>query len=168
MAAAETEADDGREDADTVTYQFEMREDDWREWVDQIPRDEPISERLKTVIEADTVALRWGTGHGSALTILHANDVDVTLSEQAWGEWKASVPRSESLDGRLRTLLVQDANASEVPDGEVAQYDTRTAATRIRVKAAGALSAVRDRDEPGTAIEKLSVIHDIADALESA
>lgn len=161
MAAANHQAEDS-DDEDTITYQFEMAREEWRAWADTVPDGEALDERLRTLI-------RWNaSSKPSAELSPHRALYLLSMDREAWCEWADVVPRSETLDSRLQTLIVQDTNSADVADTDVAQYDARTAATRIRIKAAGALSAIRDRDEPEDAIEKLSTIHDIADALESS
>jgi len=39
---------------ETITYQFEMDREAWREWTDNVPRSTPIHDRLRTLIELDT------------------------------------------------------------------------------------------------------------------
>lgn len=50
---AEETGETDNEGEDSITYQFEMRREDWREWTESIPRSVALSDRLRTIITAD-------------------------------------------------------------------------------------------------------------------
>ncbi|MFW5964383.1 MAG: hypothetical protein ACOCQM_05910 [Natronomonas sp.] len=42
---------------DTITYQFEMNREAWREFADNLPRSIPLDERIRELIRKDTVTI---------------------------------------------------------------------------------------------------------------
>lgn len=49
--------DDAADGDDTITYQFDMPTDEWREWTNTIPRNTPIDVRLQDLIRQDASAV---------------------------------------------------------------------------------------------------------------
>lgn len=51
-----TDDTDGKDEPDTVTYQFEMDRDEWREWSNTVPRETALADRLRDLIRGDVRA----------------------------------------------------------------------------------------------------------------
>jgi hypothetical protein len=62
-------ADTDAGESDTVVFQFEMGRDDWRQWTNTVPRDRPLSARIRTLIEQDARAARQAVDEPEAASV---------------------------------------------------------------------------------------------------
>jgi len=90
------------------------------------------------------------------------------MDADAWREWVETIPRSQPIHGRLAALIEQDYRAAtrETEDGGMDDKMLGVFATRIRIRAMHALSAIRDDDDLEEAVSQLEELIDIADVLE--
>jgi len=101
-------------DPETVTYQFDVPETDWREWTNTVPRETPLHARLHDLIRQDTesvqaadlddeqrqhvrlVGQRVAIRSRQALQAIRGDDVD---QETALDELETVIDLAEKLEG---------------------------------------------------------------------
>jgi len=144
---------------DSISYQFEMREQPWRAWRETIPRDMSVRQRLVWLIRRDISDPRPVEDGEQVVKQL-------ATSKRLWSDWVDTIPRSYSVDDRLEDLIRMDV-ASADRDGEVNQAAVDVMVTRLRVRARGAMSAIRDDNDPEYAVEQIEEIMELVSAMES-
>lgn len=88
------------------------------------------------------------------------------MNRKDWRDWTQTVPRREPLAARLRELIRQDRRAAARADaGEIEQKTVSLVLQRIRIRARGALGAVRDGDDEDAA-ERLEELIELTEGME--
>jgi len=151
---------------DVVTYQFDIPKEDWRAWKRTLPKDAKVFQRLRDLIVADV---------GDIEPVVDGERVQKTFyaNRDVYEEWVDTVPRSQSVDEQIQTLIMDDLrSAKRARNGDIEDASVQLLASRIRIRSMQALGSIRPDDEDSeidteTAIEELREVIELADALES-
>jgi hypothetical protein len=98
-----TDAADGTETDETVSYQFEMSADAWRAWTETIPRRQAIHSRLATLIEQDYRAAT------------RDDDAEEEMGEKMMGVFATRI--------RIRAMQAKDAVRSDDSEEAIEQLE---------------------------------------------